>query len=621
MDLMTGNKNQDLDKALTPIDIHFGRALCRIAEKRESWLYSAAVCASSAIQKGHICIDLQSIVEINPPAQETSSRATPFPRPEELSELLKGTSVVGGPGDFLPLILDGDRLYLQRYWHYERLLAESIRDRAEALEAVNAPDRVSQILKRLFPADESEAVDWQCRAAIVALIKKLIIITGGPGTGKTTTVAKIVSLLLETSDLRPDRIALAAPTGKAAARLKQAFTKAFLSLDTLPEVKKRAGNGVEALTIHRLLGAIAHSPFFKYNAKNPLPYDVVIVDEASMVDCALMAKLLSAIPRESKVILLGDKDQLASVEAGAIFSDICEGSESRFPRREFMNAVGAVAPWFDSLPSMTIDADSDVSPLADGIVELKRNYRFPEGSGIGKVSRAIKQGNAAEALKILTADPGRDFSWQPVPGPGRLAQALSPIVIDRYSRYLGEKNPAKALALFDSFRILCAVRQGPYGVAAINAAIELILGMAGRIAPGAQWYPGRPVMVLGNDYAQGLFNGDVGIAMEDPETNGELRVFFQAEGGKVKSLLPQRLPEHETVFAMTVHKAQGSEFERMLLLLPSEFVPLLSRELLYTGITRAQKKCDLWASADVLQKSIGNRIRRMSGLRDKLWRN
>ncbi len=598
------------DESVTSLDRHFSRFICDIAGNKEPWLYLAAVLTSNAVQKGHICLDLSTVTL---PGNASFSQS-------EWIELLKNTGVIGAPGEYKPLILENNRLYLHKYWQFEQYLCKTVLERAQPIFLPEDSGKIDVSLSRLFGKPETGTIDRQRHAALVALLKNLTIISGGPGTGKTTTVAKIIAFLSETRGFRPERIALAAPTGKAAARMKQAFVKAFRDLDVLPDVNQKEGMDIEAHTIHRLLGVVAHSPFFRHNAENLLPYDVIIVDEASMVDFALMAKLMSALRPETKIILLGDKDQLASVEAGALFGDICEQGSGRSHHPEFLKALEAVSPEVSGYGGdRNPDARTAPSRLSDCVVELTKNYRFPEHSGIGKLSGAIRRGRAAEALAVLTDISASDISWQGTPPANMLTKALTSVILGYYSRFLREEDPVKARGLFDSFRVLCALRGGPYGVGSLNAGIERILASAGLVNPENSWYAGRPVMVTGNDYGLGLFNGDIGIALRDHADHEELKVFFPGESaGAVRALHPQRLPAHETVFAMTVHKAQGSEFDRVLLLLPPAFIPLLSRELLYTGITRAHEHCDIWASKDTLVKTIENRTRRMSGLREKL---
>ena len=593
------------------IDLHFARFICKRAKSDDPLLHLAAQTVSNAMRKGHVCADLELLRQF--PFLLTDAPPGPgvFPDPSEWIEILKKTSVVGSPGDFRPLIIDNKRLYLHRYWRYEQTLAASVLDRAKAVLSPHDPAKLGSMIGRLFPSASPEEPGGQKTAALVACLKNFLILSGGPGTGKTTTVAKILLLLLEYAPNALIRIALASPTGKAAARLKQAMDRALSTIDISEATKTRLPR--EAFTIHRLLGAAAHSQDFTYNARNPLPFDIVVIDEASMADQALMTRLLSAIPLHAKVILVGDKDQLASVDAGAVLGDLCYSGGKHSVTPSFSKIVSSV------FPDKALANDQEGPFLSDSIVELKTNYRFTENSGIGILSRLVKEGEAEESWNLLLNHDCNDITRHNVPSVETLAASLSSIILQNYSPYFKENEPLCALERFDTFRVLCAVRNGPYGVTAINEIIGRILEKAGLIRPSFPWYRGRPVMVIANDYDLELFNGDIGVALPDPARGGAVSVFFPAAKGTVRSFAPGRLPPHETVYAMTIHKAQGSEFDRVLLVVPPVYSPVLSRELLYTGITRAHSACALWCTREVFLSSVKNRTVRMSGLREKLW--
>ncbi|HOP41731.1 MAG TPA: exodeoxyribonuclease V subunit alpha, partial [Geobacteraceae bacterium] len=369
-------------------------------------------------------------------------------------------------------------------------------------------------------------------------------------------------------------------------------------------------------TVHRLLGVIPGSCRFRHDRDNPLPFDVLVVDEASMVALPLMAKLVRALPDNAKLVLLGDRDQLASVEPGAVLGDISSsGTAPRFSAA-FRDYLAAVA---DSLPPGEAP-DSGLPVLADSLVVLRRNYRFGAGSSIGIVSRAINEGDRdAVNAALADAEEGTVVRRDP-PGSEHLQAALQHAVLEEYREYLAHgESPAGVLTAFDRFRVLCAVRRGRYGVIALNRAIETLLAAHRLIVPDSTWYHGRPVMVTANDYTMRLFNGDVGIALPDPEHGGALAVFFPSEDGGVRRISPLRLPSHETAFAMTIHKSQGSEFDRVLLVIPPVDSQVLTRELLYTGITRARHSVELWCGKDLLAAAVERRIERRSGLRRSLW--
>jgi exodeoxyribonuclease V alpha subunit len=522
------------------------------------------------------------------------------------------SAVVGRPGEFRPLILDAaGRLYLQRYWQYEKELADAIREKASAAGDI-CEDTLNKGIDRLFPPLASGKTDWQALAAIAAVRKKFAIISGGPGTGKTSTVVKIIALLIEQKPEQRLRIALAAPTGKAAARLHQSISLMKGGLACSEATREQMPVAVS--TMHRLLGSIKASVRFRHNRENRLPFDVVIIDEASMVDLPLMAKLVTALEEGARLILLGDKDQLASVEAGSVLGDLCGGGRGEVFSAAFRQSVKKLCG--AELQSNAAEAHPPV--LADTLVVLKKNYRFQDGSSIGRLATAINAGDGEQALALFTTGKA-DLRWGDIPPAAMLKKALAGEVVAGYRHYLAAETPAEALARFDAFRVLCALREGAYGVVAVNRLIEEILAENRLIDVQSRWYKGRPLIMTTNDYNMKLYNGDVGIVFPDPGGSGVLRVCFPAPDGGVRAVSPLRLPDHETVYAMTVHKSQGSEFERLLLLLPDHDSELLSRELLYTGITRAKHDVAVWGKREIFAAAVARRIQRTSGLSDALW--
>jgi exodeoxyribonuclease V alpha subunit len=649
--------NQSAPNAL---DVHFARFITELAGSDDPSLFLAAALASQQTRQGHVCVDLRAMTQGPPRPVSSQDDTVAYPELEVWRRSLEATSVVGNPGEYRPLILDQkSRLYLYRYWEYERDLAAFIRERAtdvaDCIESISLEDTLS----RYFPPDRARQgpIDWQKEAARTAITRRFCVITGGPGTGKTTTIVKVLALLRELPRGMHLRIALAAPTGKAAARMEEAIRSALDKLDCPAEIKATIPS--EASTLHRLLGTLPDSPYFRHDARNPLAVDVVIVDEASMVDLALMAKLARALPPQAALILLGDKDQLASVEAGAVLGDICgqSGEAGVTPAggslREEASIHGA------NISASGVPGHRETA-VAACIVELRHSFRFPEGSGVGRASRAIRAGQGTEVLEVLRDDACPDATWDPIPTPGGLLEALRPIVLQGCAEFLRASDVEQRFTAFEGFRILCALRRGPFGVETLNALVERILREARLIPPG-QWYHGRPVMITRNDYNLKLFNGDVGIVLpedypaaaraaaatspeggkpsglqahpvtqglpghqpgEGPEADssaGSLRVFFPPVAGQPRSFLPARLPPHETVYAMTVHKSQGSEFDQVLLLLPDRDSPVLTRELLYTAVTRARHKMVVWGRDDVLRTAVARRVQRSSGLRDALW--
>ena len=522
--------------------------------------------------------------------------------------------MVGQEGEYRPLVLDSaGRLYLYRYWWYECTIADDLRARADGRATGVDSTSLRAGLRRLFPTAAAGETNWQKVAAAVAVLRRLCVLSGGPGTGKTTTVTRILSLLIEQTPAKPPRIALAAPTGKAAARLQESVAAAKQRLAIEPAV--RAAIPGTASTLHRLLGVRGDSVRFRHHRENPLALDVLVVDEASMVDVALMAKLLAALPPAARLILLGDKDQLASVEAGAVLGDVCgeaTGFSSSF--RERLRAVLE-----EPLPS----GSGRCPPIGNAIVLLRKSFRFGADSGIGALAEAVKAGEAEHARSLLQGGRFRDIAWRPLGEGARLDIGIEERIRAGFATYLeqllGSAEPQAILAAFNHFRVLCAHRRGPLGVNNLNVLIEERLRRWVPIDTRQTWYPGRPVMVNSNDYQLGLFNGDVGIALRDPRANGAVRVFFETPEGGLRRFPPVRLPPHQTVFAMTVHKAQGSEFDEVLVVLPEALSPVLTRELVYTAITRARSRIELWADDAVFVGAVTQSVQRSSGLRERLW--
>jgi exodeoxyribonuclease V alpha subunit len=588
------------------LDAHLARLLGRLAGGEDPLLAPSVRLVCRLTGQGHICANLAELAG-KPLAEPGEDQPMIAPPLAEWCGALRRSPVVGRPGEYAPLVLDeAGRLYLYRYWEYERQIAEDLQRRViDEPGDVDLP-RLWEGLDRLFPAAADGAVDWQRTAAAVAVLRRFCVISGGPGTGKTTTVIRIMALLLEQAAGRPLQIALAAPTGKAAARMQEAIR---LTRDRLPVSQEiREAIPGEAMTIHRLLGFRPGSVRFRHDRKNPLPVDVLVVDEASMVDLALMAKLVWALPPQARLILLGDKDQLASVEAGAVLGDICDdapGFSAGFSRR----LVGATEQ---------VGGEGDDPPIRDAIVELTRSYRFGETSGIGRLARHVNRGDGREALALLERGEFEDAVWRPLESPRDLAARLAEAA-ERLGTYLDAGTPESALEGLDRLRILSAHRTGPFGVETLNRLVEDCLEAQGVIQPRSAWYHGRPVLITANDYNLRLFNGDLGITLFDPAAEGKPRVFFRTAEGDIRRLPPTRLPEHETAFAITVHKSQGSEAETVLLILPNELSPVMTRELIYTGITRARSRVEIWGTGSVFEAAVCRRLQRSSGLRDALW--
>ena len=592
----------------SPLDVHFAGFMEKLSRRSSRELVLAAALVSRAAREGHVCLDLAVQQPLDLP--EIGERFL-LPERGPWEKELRKSSVVGGPGEYRPLILDPKaRLYLYRYWEYQDELAKGIKKRIGREGPVSEVEFLRQGLSRIFPEAKKGETDWQKIAAFAAARRMFCVITGGPGTGKTTTVAKILALLMEQGNGQTPRTALVSPTGKGAARLQDAMKKAKENLACHEDVKALIPE--RALTIHRLLGPAGNSPYFHSNAQHPLRVDALVVDEASMVDLALMSKLVQALPSEARLILLGDRDQLSSVEAGAVLGDICDTGRSHpFSEAlcgEIQEATGYRLPGVKTAPGMS-----------DAIVQLTRSYRFSDESGIAALSRSVNRGDGAGALKTLLDEAHGDVRWKSLPSPRSLPAALKDRVVEACHTLFEAGDPKEIFEGLDRFKILCAVREGPFGVKAINVVVEHILKEQQSIEGGKKWYRGRPVLITRNDYNLGLYNGDVGIVLPDPDSGGDLRAFFPLPDGSFRRLHPLRLPEHETVYAMTVHKSQGSEFNRVLLVLPDRDPPVLTRELVYTAVTRAREQVEIWGHEPVFLSAVSRRIERTSGLRDALW--
>src|SRR5438477_12817241 len=583
------------------IDRHFAALINRLAKIPSPELELAAKLVSNFRERGDVCVALRAIT-----ASDASKIGAPdIPPLKSWVKKLRASGVVGKPGEFVPLILDeNERLYLQRYWKYEDELARNLRARLRErpIRDFNRTELASNLAK-LFPAQS----DLQKVAAFVAATSRLCVISGAPGTGKTRTIVLICALLIALAGKRDLDFALAAPTGKAAARLKEtiAQTRPLLRLPGAIDAKLPA----DASTIQRLLGAKGDSPHFRHDAKNPLVADVVIVDEASMIDLALLAKLFDAVRPDARIILVGDKDQLASVEAGSAFRDICT------PGFELGVSVSLAETFAECMGEELEGTSASEAPIHSVVVELQRNYRFTPETGIAELSTAVNQGDAERAIAVLKK--GGRICWQPTPSAKSFERELRAHVFPRFEKFLTLTDPADALNELAEFAVLCALRRGPFGAETVNGLLERMLRE--RVESDGRYHGGEPVIIVRNDYNVGLFNGDLGIVLPDA-SSGELRVFFRGEDSDVLNFAPGRLPAHQPAFALTVHKSQGSEFRDALVILPERDAPVLTRELLYTGVTRVRETVEVWATEHILRQTIERKIERSSGLRDRLWK-
>ncbi|MEM9461397.1 MAG: exodeoxyribonuclease V subunit alpha [Myxococcota bacterium] len=611
---------------ISVLDMHFARGLARLHPDEPEPVFLGAALASRAVRHGHVCADLHRILE--QPLLDLEGQPLEVQLPSIFQWAMDlGASPLCSAGERpTPLVFDGGaRLYLARYWRYQTELARGLQQRVQQRPPGLDPPQLRAGLDRLFGDEGPHRADpWQRLAALVAARRGLTVISGGPGTGKTSTVVRILALLQEQAlarGERPLRMQLLAPTGKAAARLGESIVARLGDLPVGDAVRQAIPT--QPATIHRGLGFRPSRPtHFAHDAQNPLPVDLALVDEASMVDLALMAKLVAAIPEGARLVLLGDKNQLASVEAGAILGDVCRTDARPGYSRTFRDELSALAGP-QGLPD---DSRAPGPPgIGDCIVELVNSYRFSAQGGIGGLARAINAGDGPATVQALgrpvapegvtsTAGP---VALVPLGEDDELADVLRPLVLEGFTPLMQTSDPQQRLEVLGRFRLLSPHRHGRYGVLALNRLVQQQLAAADLLNPRETWYDGRPIIVTENDHQLELYNGDVGVVHHDDK--GRARVVFGTSGGSLRWLSPARLPPHETVFAMTVHKSQGSEFDRVALTLPAAVSPVLTRELVYTAITRARRQIVVYGVPSVLEKAVGRRIDRASGLREALW--
>lgn len=653
---------------LRPLDVALARFLAERDRAAPASLLWLGALLSRQLADGHLCLDIEALGTMADEQQWPSPWRNLLRRAQEDVGTWRSPLIADAAGRPLaaPLVRDGNRLYLRRYWNHECHVAAAICERLA--RPYEASLQLAEELQRLFPSNggnpakagnHSVTIHWQKIACALAARSAFSVITGGPGTGKTTTVVRLLGLL-QTLHLReharPLRIRLAAPTGKAAERLTASIAAQLTTLDVHADA--RAAIPTQVDTLHRLLGSRPDTRRFRHNRTNPLHVDVLVIDEASMIDLEMISAVLAALPATARLILLGDKDQLSSVEAGAVLGDLCR-------RAQGGHYDDATARWLKTTTGEDVSAfvTTDADPLDQQVAMLRHSHRFDAGSGIGRLATAVNMGDAA-AVHALLMTAATDVTWERSATPSHLVD----LVIDGGSHPQGDNDDASAcghrhylerlrcqrpadnagndvhdawaddtLHAFNRFQLLCALRRGPYGVEGLNrqiaealqarGLIESRLAGAGSSDANEGWYEGRPVMVTRNDYSLGLSNGDVGICLRFPDGEGgtRLSVAFPASttpgargNMRVRRILPSRLNDVVTAYAMTVHKSQGSEFEHTLLALPPEPSPLLTRELLYTGITRARRWFTLAGNQDIVELAIRQRTRRYSGLAERL---
>ncbi len=582
---------------LSAADVHVASRLGRLGGEPDETVLLAAALAVRGVRLGSVCVDLaqarETVSDLGADDGEwrASVDALSWPDPGPWLQACGRSRLVAGdePARGKPLRLVDGLLYLDRYWRQEQVVRAELDTRALAEDYPLDLAMVSAKLAALFPSADA---DRQRLAAAMTALRPITVLAGGPGTGKTTTVGKLLTLLLALTG--QPRIALAAPTGKAAARLQEAVQGPGSGLD------------LTASTIHRLLGWRPDSRSrFRHDSDNRLPYDVVVVDETSMVSLTLMSRLLEAVRPDARLVLVGDPDQLASVEAGAVLGDIVE--------RPAPPGAGSRAALRDLVPTDLPDQDPAGDSVRNGIVRLSKTYRF--GDEIDLLAAAIRAHDPDRVLDVLrTGSASVSFVETDAPDPAAMLEVRGDVESAAWDLFAAARDGRvdDALQLLNVHRLLCAHRRGPFGVSQWSRQIERWLAESrpGTASTG-EWYVGQPLLVDANDYELGLFNGDTGVVVQSGD---RLTAAFQ-RGPEPLRVSPSRLADVHTVHAMTVHRAQGSQFKRVTLILPPHDSPLLTRELFYTAITRAEEHVRVVGSAAAVHRAVLRPIARASGLR------
>jgi exodeoxyribonuclease V alpha subunit len=598
---------------LNPADVHTAETVCRIGQEPDEKVKLALALTVRALRNGSVCIDLRTVqtTAFDGTEAATDLAALPWPDPDEWLTAIQVSPLVAVGADQpsgRPLRLAGGLLYLERYWQQEELVRVQLQHRFMAPAPEIDKSRLSAALQRLFDHEglAPGEPDRQQLAAAVSALGRVTVLAGGPGTGKTTTVARLLALLRD----QPGpalRVALAAPTGKAAARLEEAIRAAATHLEH--QDRERLGD-VTASTLHRLLGWLpSNRSRFRHDANNHLPHDVVIVDEMSMVSLTMMARLLEAVRPSARLILVGDPDQLSSVEAGAVLADIARApgpSDGDLGRR---------------LVELGLLAEGQPAPV-HGVVQLTRTWRF--GGAIDALARAIRAADADAAIEVLRSGASDmhfseiDLEAAPTEASARVLAGMAAQVREAGIAMLSAARAGDeeaALAALDRHRLLCGHQHGPYGVLRWGLEVERWLSESiPGYAEDGEWYVGRPLLVTANDYEMSLYNGDTGVIVQKPDG---VRAAF-VRGAAAKLYPPVRLDAIQTVHAMTVHRAQGSQFDTVSFVVPPPDSPLLTRELLYTAVTRARHQVLLIGSEEAIRRAVLRPANRASGLRHRL---
>ncbi len=551
---------------------------------------------SKKLSEGHICLDIDEYNLEHDLQIDT----------EELLE--KSRWITDDQKKVNAFVLNNNKVYLHRYFAYETDIVEAIKGLISNEQIDSKLDRLLEqknLIQSVF-GEKGGYINWQLIAALTSYLHNFSIITGGPGTGKTTTIAKFLAIAFAINP--KTKVALAAPTGKAAARIKESILQAKTEIIGLDDEIKMHFDHIQSSTIHRLLGYKKGTHYFKHDAQNPLNYDIVIVDESSMIGVSLMAKLISAIPLDKQIILLGDKDQLASVEAGSVFGDICQSQEKM---NQFSQKYLDIINQFSDFGLSKENLSQKGNLLSSHIVELQKSYRFDRNKGIGRISYLVLAGkllkkeiqafSTNEQVRVFETYQTKDFE----------------AFYERYQQYIAEKDTLYALKNFSNVRLLSPIHQGEFSVDYFNQKIEGYLKLKGFLHPKNGFYHNQPIMITQNDYHLKLFNGDIGLIRKDE--NNELQAYFEAEDGTLRKINPNFINQYKTVFAMTIHKSQGSEFEHVAVVLPQqEDLSILTKELLYTGLTRAKKDLWVFAKANILEKTSRKPVQRASGITERI---
>ncbi|MGM0417953.1 MAG: exodeoxyribonuclease V subunit alpha [Thermodesulfobacteriota bacterium] len=588
------------------LDYYFSKLMIENESDEKTFSLFFFMYLSMQTRKGSVCTDIQTDQSIARLLKRFEIDHDKFVKE------IKNSLAVGPPDSEKPVIYEENKFYLNRYYIYEKFFSDwiinkSLLDKSESAET----GKFKKILDKYFSDDPSQA-DMQKLACISASFSDLCVISGGPGTGKTTTLVKIIAVLLELEYPENLNIKICAPTGKAASRLGDAIKNLLSELEIDEAVKDLIPD--KARTIHRLLKYNPESGFF-YNRENRLRADVMIVDEASMIDLKLMNDLCSALEDDCRLILSGDRFQLASVSPGSVFGDICKRGEKIWYSENYLNFL---EKFFDKNFLKEFFSESKRS-FADSITELKKNYRFGANSGIAELAKSIKNSDAKRAFDVLGSDQYKDVVFIETGPEKDFKQLISTFTDNYYASMLQASDPEEAFEKFSEFMILSPLKQGSFGVKKINEIAENRLFQGNEKSKSFLWYNGKPVMINSNDYRNNLFNGDIGICL-DIKNSKNKKIYFQSDKSGFLQFHSSLLNNYDSVFSMSVHKSQGSEFDNILLVLPEHYSEVLSRELVYTAVTRARKKVFICGRKDVFKFAVNKSHSRESGLYNRIWK-